>query len=288
MAWKDVQLIETGPLVETQAADGSIRASVPSVYYVEADAVITLDAALTASFGGVTIPAMAESYSVTRPNCRCRKRSVEFKTPYQATVKCEFEDPTNGASLVALPSQSARISSSPESFTEGYQVDAEGSKVVNAAGEVFDNPPQRQAGVKAYQIKKYVNATVKAQIAAAWNTNNNAEITIDGDTWAADEGWLYSYSFEPVDGSTLWDATIVIKCKVGGWKDQPLNVGFRDNTGADIRIKKSVGPDPDGELVSKPWPLDETGAAKAGTNPTPDALVFYPYSQNAWAGVPLA
>lgn len=211
-------------------------------------------------------------------------------------VTIEYEDPTDGGTAETLAGKPARISSRPESFTEGYAIDADGSLVVNSAQKPFQQPPERQAAVKCYVVKKYVGSSTKAAIKAAWNTNNNASFTIDGDTWEADEGWLADYSFEPVDGSTLWDATVTIKCKRGGWVDRPLNVSFQAADGGDIIIKRGVGPvaAPPSPLPDEmaptaiPWPLDEYGAPKTGAAPEPDSLLFYPYEQHAWTGVPLS
>ena len=299
MAWLTVKLVDEADLVETVARDGSVSASTSRTFYCESDVAVSSDELLGATLLGVTVPVRLESFSVGRPNCRVRKRTAQKATSHRGLVICDYEDSTDGSTLSQLPSRAARISSRPESFTEGYAIDAENTKVVNTAGEVFDQLPERQAAIKGYVIKKYVSATVKGQIKAAWNTNNNAGITIDGDTWAADEGWLADYSFDPVDGSTLWDATVVIKCKTGGWKDTPLNVGFREikvnqfDGIAKAHVIKKEWDEDEGRNVAcaKPWPLDAAGKAKsavAGSAPLADSLVFYPYKQNAWTGVPLS
>ena len=290
MAWLTVKLIDEADLVETVAKDGSVSANTSRTFYCESDVAVSSDELLGATLLGVTVPVRLESFSVGRPNCRVRKRTAKKETSHRGLVVCDYEDSTDGSTLSQLPSRAARISSRPESFTEGYAIDAENTKVVNTAEEVFDQLPERQAAIKAYVIKKYVTAVVKGQIKAAWNTNNIAGITIDGDTWAADEAWLADYSFEPVDGSSLWDATIVIKCKADGWKDEPLNIGFREKSGRDIKINSAGAlafADSTAESPAKPWPLSATGTAK----PSPavaDSLVFYPYKQNAWTGVPLS
>lgn len=288
MAWTAVYINESDPFHETISRDGSVRATAGDTYYVESDTVITLDQALAASFDGVTIPAPLASYSTTRPNCRCRGRTVTGKTAYQFLVHCAFEDATDGGNSTSQLAKASRCSSRPESFTEGYVTDAEDTPVMNRAGEVFQQAPERQAAIKSYTVKKYVDATQKTAIKSAWNTNNSSSITIDGDTWAVDEGWLADYSFEPVDGSALWDATLLIKCKRGGWVDQPLNVGFRDADGLEIKIDSDGFPNTvNGEYPSMPWPLDEDGMPK-DPGAIADALLFYPYGQSAWTGVPLS
>lgn len=293
MAWLDVHIVEDGELQETWERDGTVRASVPVVYYVEADAPVTLDAMLLASFDDVTIPALRSSFSLTRPNCRCRSRKVERISPTQGQVTCEYSDPTDGSATATLAAKPARISRGTESHAEGYHVDAEGNKVVNAAGEAFDQLPERQAGVRVYTLKKFVTTAVCDAIDAAWNTNNNAAKTIQGRTWQADELWLYDCSFESVDDSGLWDATVVIKAKVGGWKDIIPNIGYREKNGRRIKLRDTgagvVLDYVNGEEPDKPWPLQANGEAfgpsEAATSIIP--LEFWPYTRHAWTDVPL-
>ena len=305
MTWLDVHVISEGPMVQsTNLRTGAVTAAVPVEYYIEADAYFTLDQALSATAGGVGIPSDGSSYSTSRPYCRCAKRTVKRLSPVQGTVTCEFEDLTDGASSIALVAQPARITDSCEIYTQAYVKDAQGNKVVNKAGDPFENPPQRQVAVTVYNIKKYVNATTRAAIDTAWNTNNNAAITIYGTNWAVDEGWIAERSFAPVDGSgSILEATIVVKCKRGGWKDICLNVGYRDITGT--LIKREIDPQTHQTLpCSKPWPLDSSGYAKGSVeyintankalgykitgDIEPEELELWPYDRAAWTGVPLS
>lgn len=290
MAWVTVELVDETPLTETIDRAGSVRASVSARYLCVSDAAVNQADFLTASAGGVEVPGLLAAYDPTnRPHLRVRKRTVTQETSHKGFVEVEYEDPTDGSSSGDLPSKAARISTRAESYTEGYVVDAEGSPVVNTAGEMFDQAPERQAGIKVYVIRKYVNATTKALLKDAWNTNNSSPFTIDGDEWLEDEGWFADYTFEQVDGSSLWDATITIKCKTGGWVDTPLNVGYREASGRDIKVDTDGTLDFEGgEPVAKPWPLDESGEAKTGAPPTADTLLFYPYERHAWTGVPLS
>lgn len=292
MSWIDVRVIEDS-LSETRARDGTVSAQGEKVYYVEADDVIDLDEALSASAGdpAETVAALGEAFSATRPRCVCRSRKPERLTPCSANVRCGFEDPTDGDTDENLVDKDARITERSESFTEEYAIDAEGSNVVNTAGEVFGKLPQRQAGIAAYVVRKYVSSTTKAAIAAAWNTNNSASVTIKGVAWAADELWLSDCSFDEIEGSTLFDATYTIKAKRGGWSDRVLNVGYRNVDGKDIKINSAGELDViSGDPVATPWPLDEDGWAKVplGALLAADELVFYPYEQAAWTGVPVA
>jgi hypothetical protein len=298
MAWIDVHVLLRQPLTETMNPKTlSVKASASVVYYCESDAVTTLDAALTASTvstGGMVIPALNSSYSTGRPYCRCVKREAEWISPTIKHVTCDFEDPTDGSSSAGLLSQPAKIGEGNESCQKAYQVDAEGNAVVNAAGAPFTNPPERQEGSKVYTIEKFVNATTKAAIDAAYLTNNEASVTIKGTTWAADELWMTDCSYQDVDGSTLQKATYVIKTKKGGWSDTGLNTGFRDANGLEIMIgpdgepvDRAGEPDATGELPSEPWPLDESGIAKPAGE-VADALTFWPYVRASWSAVPVS
>lgn len=292
MGWVDVHVLVRPPLTETMNPKTlAVKATGSVVYYCESDTVTTLDEALLAATTGtraMSVPTLNSSYSAGRPYCRCVKREVEWISPTIKHVTCDYEDPTDGSSATNLLAQPAKIGEGHESCQKAYQVDAEGTKVVNTADAPFTNPPERQEGVKVYTIEKFVNAATKAAIDAAYNTNNNAAVIIKGRTWAADELWMADCSYQDVDGSTLQKATYVIKGKKGGWMDVGLNVGFRCAGGMEIRVASDGSVDyVNGELPSEPWPLTEDGYAKVAGSPA-DALLFWPYSRSSWASVPVS
>ena len=120
MAWTDVHVIE-----DSFSESETGAASAKRVFYCEADAVATSDAALAASAGGATVAVRGEAYSTSRPRCRCGERAVERLSPTQFKVDCSFADPTNGDTPTNLRTQAAKIGTSMEGFTEGYVIDAE-------------------------------------------------------------------------------------------------------------------------------------------------------------------
>ena len=286
MAWIEVGIVEDS-FSEELFADGTVRAKASRTFYVEADTPIELDQALSATVaGGGTVAARGSQYSASRPMCTCRRRTPQRKSPYQAYVLCEYEDPTDGRPEAELLSAGARISSNNESEMVPYAVDAEGNTVANKAGDPFDEPPQRQESNTVYTIRKFVDQAKIDQIDLCLNTNNINPVTIRSRTWQTDEAWLFDANYEPVQGATSkWEATITIKCKLGGWKDEPVNAGYRalvDGVAKEIRVR-----DEEGRFVrpSKPWPLTESG--EKGTLGGINTLEFWPYKQSAWVGVPL-
>jgi hypothetical protein len=300
MAWIDVHIIEFGALKETGDASGA-RASASVKYYVEADAAFTMDQAMSASYGTTpnvtSIPALGASYSTTRPNCTCRGRQVDFVSPTQAYVTCDFSDMTDGSSTEALAGKPARYSSATEQLTWNPPCDARGNKLVNKAGAPFDNPPTMVTAISVFTIRKYVSAQTKAAIHAAANTVNDHQVTVDGSARAIGTCWLYGCEFEAVATDTCWEATVVIKFNPFGWKVSALNVGYRDATGAEIKVVKDNNGTTVGcfayvgEPITSPWPLDDDGnpkpAGSSGNPPVADPIDFYNSAENPWTGVPL-
>jgi hypothetical protein len=289
MAWTKVKIT----LDRFGEIDANGTAQAKRDYFCEADAPFALDAALSASAGGVTVAARSEAFSGSRPRCKATKRDVERHTPTQATVHVDYSDPTGGESgtdLLALP---AKFKETYEQELEEYlwDYDTTPKAVVNAAGEPFDKQPERLKHVKVYTITKYVNGTTKAAIEAAIETNNSGTITLRGINYTVDLLLLANADFEDVE-SNVYHATYVIKYKKGKWKDVGLNMGYSEllsgfpDGGQRRRIKEqdNAGNDVD---VTKPWPLNSDGTAKTNGNDLPEELIFWPYPQAAWTGVPL-
>jgi hypothetical protein len=289
MAWSKVSLIEDEL---SEQPDG--RAAARRRFYAANTAVVTCDAALAASHGGTAVPARGASYSGSRPTLVCQSRRVERITGTQFYIEATFEDRTDGATEENLLLQAARVSVSYEGYLEDYSVDAEGEAVRNRAGEPFETLPQRAAGIKVYSIRKFVDATGKAAIEASRNTTNDASQSIDGQSHAIDTLWLSDCTFALVEGheGPVYEAVLTVKYKPEGWTDTVLNVGYTElvNDGGTMirqRIKEWDEEEQREVPVSKPWPLSETGAKLPDGDDELVELVYYPYPQDAWTGVPL-
>lgn len=288
MAWVEVALVED---TFDEAKDGS--ASATRIYYAESDTPVANDAALSASHGDVAVPDAATAYSESRPRCVVTSRKVKRvnrNSPFQFLITVTNEDPTDGSlDTTGLLNKPARISTSDEHAEEPYYTDAEDNPVRNTAGEPYSTYPTRDSGVTVYTIKKYVNATTKAAIRAARKTNNAGAVTIDGTSHDEDTLLLFEAGFEPVDGATgVYDATIIIKHNPDGWIDEIPNVGFSQLVDGKRKDITQIDADDNDVPVSRPWPLNSDGSKKAWPDADIDLLVFYPYEQSAWTGVPLS
>ncbi len=297
MAWITVQLIEDE---FTDNAESGGSASVK--YYCEADAATTCDAAIGASVsGGGAVPALKTAYSVGWPFCTVKSHKVERLSATQFRVGVEYASPTGGAAatndtdLLLLP---AKIKRSAEEYQEAFEKDVNGKIVRNSAGDRFDHLPERMTGVGIFSIQKYVNATGRAAIDAAWNTVNSGSVTIDGVSCAAETCWLVSPVYEPVDGSTgVFSANFVVKYKKAGWKIKVCDYGYRELVdGKPGRIMEqplksdgTLDTDPRNARPSTlPWPLNGSGMKKANQTDDPFDIEFVPIVSASWASLPLA
>jgi hypothetical protein len=269
------------------------RATARRKWYCESDAPVTSNEALTASAGGVSVAAIGEGFSVSRPTCRCRSRNVDRMAPCQFSVTASYTDATDGSSYENLLSQPARISVGYEQFMEPYARDHSDPPlpVQNTAGTPFDSLPERVAVIRVYTIKKYVDGDTKADIEAAMLTNNENAEMIDDFLHPVNTLFLAGGGFEPVDD--FYEATIVVKYHPEGWKDKPLSYGFHYLDGSDLKeiTVKGVDPVSGAEVdvpVTKQYPLTESGGKAASASTQGFEMTFYPYPINGWAGVPLS
>lgn len=278
MAWTDVRIIKDS------FADALRSTTAERVYYAEADGPVDADLALAASFGGVSVPAKGEAFSLTRLYCRAISRRVERLSPTQFNVTVNFEDPTDGTveEEADLLTQAAKITQQSSNTMEQYTVDADDVQVRNSAGEPFDTFPERLSSGVVYTIRKYVNAATKVLIEAAERTTNAGAKTILNRAHAADTLLLAGVTFE-AEG-TLFLATMTIEYLPEGWADIVLDVGFREKVGGVWQAIKL----PDGSAIARAWPLNADGTKKTNADDAADAITFYPYEQHAWTGVPLS
>jgi hypothetical protein len=301
MAWIDVHIMQ-----DTITEDKNGRAKAKVVLYAEADdAFVECDAALSADDGTQAVPARRESYSAGRPRCRVIERLVERvndRCPNQFIITVNYEDPTDGSDSATLLSLPADIKITGERLMEQYTKDAEGTPVLNSALDPFDQNPERQTNVRVYEFRKYVGASTLAALQAAENTNNAAAKTIKGRSYPTDTLWLTDVEADEIEDEDgvptgVYDTHWAVKYNPNKWKDAPVDAGFRQRiSGKPVAIKEYDAEEGKWIPVAKQYPLDGSGLALGGGPPTPagftaDDLVyleFWPYPQNAWAGVPLS
>jgi len=272
-------------MVSETFKDAGRTASATRVFECVAQGFAPADEALSASAGGVEVPGDDDSFSATRVNCRVTDRNVERKTPSHFTVTIEYSDPTSGKTEKMLIGADAGIDESKEVMWVEYAMDESDppKPVRTAAGEPFEQGPQRPVSIKVFNYTKYVNAATKANLEAADDTVNAGSISIKGKTRLPDTCWLDVSGFEQV-GANTHKATYQIKYNRRGWIDRPLHIGHYEL----IDGKPQPIPDALGGTIGKGWPLNENGTRKTNITDTPETLLFRPFAANAWSGVPLS
>jgi hypothetical protein len=296
MAWVDIGIIE-----DEITEDEPGRAKAIMNFYDATDVAASTDSVLSASFGGVTIPARRGSYSVSRPRCKVVGRRVERinrNDPFHFRVTINFEDPTDGSDTATLLSLPIDIKSSGEKLMEDYLIDADGAPVCNTSFEPFDQQPQRMSHNKVFTCVKYVTATGKANLEAAALTNNASAKTILGRSYPTDTLVLCEPDFDEVEDADgvptgVYRAQYEIRYNKNKWIDAAPDMGFTElipdgDTGHYLR-EDITQRDKDGNdvPVCRAWPLDGSGLGQVSADIAPATLTFYPYAQNAWSGVAL-
>ncbi len=92
---------------------------------------------------------------------------------------------------------------------------------------------------------------------------------------------------------------MIVQYKPERWKDVGANYGYSElvalsPTSPNLKERRTIleqQKDPEGNVtwipVAKPWPLNSNGTKMPNANDVPPNLVFWPYRQSAWQGVPL-
>ena len=263
-------------------------------YRVEFDAdEFSIGPAITANDGTESIPSVGDSWSAGSALEVVGYSADNRGDPRGATVDVSYssdqdeqdsatEDPTTVA---------ARITARGADQTVPYFRDESGTPklVTNSAGQAFNELPERirPEGVE-FQIVRRVSTKRTSTLWSLYWSLNNASVTIDGDTLAAGEAALSDFGYsekktvEKNDGTTVtfFEETIKIIARPS-WDDVFEDRGLDElDAGELVQIL-----DKDGNPVTKPYPLDGSGAAKANPTDEPAQITFKPYAQKSWAAI---
>lgn len=302
MEWLDVRIVGEEFTSENGKSTGTI------VYHATADGFAWAADALSADDGTVAIPEEGDSFDEDRPWIRVIRRTVKRvlgNSPNKFEITVTTSDPTGGDLPPGgveedLLSKAATWTESDEEVMEPYEIDEDDEQVVNAAGERFDQMPERPSGVTVYTIGKYVTADQRLAIKAAKRTTNNAALTVLGEARGIDTLYLANASFELV--VNIYKATLTMKYKPGGWKDKILNVGFSemieytfdqdDGRGPvteyfrfaimEVAERKSDGTPKRLAPVARPYPLNADGTKRSAPDDFGDPLEFRPFDSATW------
>jgi hypothetical protein len=259
------------------------------VYHAQSDVPASVDDALGASAGGVTVDRPGDSYSNAKPNAIAKHHTSKRLSPRHFEVTVEYSDLSGGLEAGELQATPLFISSSGLQTTEEYAIDAEDFPVQNTAGEPFDRLPSRIAPGRIYRIEKYVNAAGKAIIESVEHTNNDGTVVIDGFVCGENTLLFVNASFEAfkAGAETMYKCTAEIAYNPRGWVDKVLNVGFSEIADGNRKDITQKDVDSNDVPVTKPWPLNQDGSKKSSPTDTPDYIEFFGYPLADWSGVPL-
>jgi len=163
-----------------------------------------------------------------------------------------------------------------------YFIDAEGTHVVNSAGDLPEDMPERDTSEQTATVTIY-QAAYDNDIARQYTNavNSDAFTLYDGySSWsipagAAKLGTISCSELQIIGGYEVYEITYPLKLREDGWDDVFLDVGYYEISGGE----KTEILDKAGKPVKQPYPLDGSGSAKS--SPTDDAaeLTFVPYDE---------
>ena len=163
--------------------------------------------------------------------------------------------------------------------------DANGSAIVNAAGDPFENPPSISRPLPEIMLTKRVDSSPAADVYQLSGSVNSASVSCLGLTIPARCGRLLlegEYDF----GSGEWLLTIRIRINPDTWDFTLLQNGYRYDGGAEGMVKFTETTD-DGRLVECQTPqlLDANGGD--GRESGPVFSTYEVYRAESWASLGL-
>lgn len=165
--------------------------------------------------------------------------------------------------------------------TETYFVDTEDKRVVNAAGDTFDQIPEREAATLFVQIVRNESSydpTLAMQYANAVNASG---FVVDGKSIPAGAAKMSPITGEPkTEGEyEYFEVTYTIKFREEGWKQYFENAGYNalNDEGKLYRIR-----DQKGQEIVKPRALNSDGTAKDEGAEPDEPLEFTPYYERSF------
>lgn len=165
--------------------------------------------------------------------------------------------------------------------TETYFIDTEDAKVINKAGDPFENLPERENVMLTVEYIVNLSAFDPVTSYLYANAVNLGSFSIDGVIIPAGKAKMSAPKAEPkkMHGVEYYEITYKMKFNEDGWKFEPLNEGFNEIANGELVPIVDFS----GKQVTKPRPLDENGAAK-DVGEEADALEFKPYRELSFSG----
>lgn len=266
------------------------------IYQVSVNASASAEAILTATDGADAIPSINDTWDgndTGDDGLKCISKKVkrwqedlytfEVTVNYSSSSEEQEQAQKTTTSPLAEPTQ---YSYSDQMFQEPYFRDTDDVPIVNSAGEQYAQMPTRDASRGSITITHNVSSFNDATAEGYRNKINTASATINGHSYAARTLRVRSINAtgpSERNGVTYWKETWVILKNLDTWDEVFEDRGLNqlDTNGEPKRIL-----DADGIEVSKPYPLDGNGAAKALPTDAPATGTAKPYLATSFAGVP--
>lgn len=201
-------------------------------YYVRSDsATESVASILTASFGGVSIPAMRAAHpddasaKVTKVGS-ARPLGGPATTKWNVTV--QYDDITSDTPEDNPLNDPVRISWGHRTYTEVLEEDIHGNPIDNSAGDMFD-PPLEQAshGLTLRVVRNEASFSASEAHDFADTINSNS-CTICGLSIPGRVGKVIEISGEKAErnGQAYWTVTYMLEFNRRTWDRRPIDIGM--------------------------------------------------------------
>jgi hypothetical protein len=201
-------------------------------------------------------------------------------------------EPWKGWSITAEYSSERELNEDPlldamqiRVYTEQFQkpaiFNADGSKIVNSAGDPYDPPPMMDDSRRVISLVRNV-PTHPSWVLDYQDAVNSDSFFVKGVTYAVGVGKVQSVSIsdgQKRNGIDFHTLEVLIHCQKNGWILKTLDAGFRElksgsgsGSGAGGAELVNILNQGDGERVAAPVPLDGSGHALENPSPTNNVL----------------
>lgn len=271
MSWIEVKLIK-----QTYARKGNTFTG-RRIYHAYGDGSENAATATIADDGTTAIPEVGDTWAAAKASDI--SADEHDADPWTFVVTVDYTSSPNPSwTFPENPlSQPNKYSYTSESVTEPYFRDTDNKPVVNSAGEVYAQTPQRERSYGVITITRNVSSYDDATAESYRNLINSGSVSINGTTYAARKLRIKQYDASgpnEQNGVTYWTETIVIAKRPEGW-DHVL-----EDRGLNELIDDELYPILDAKMdpVQLPWPLDGEGFACFNPTDTPAQRTYKPYT----------
>ena len=240
------------------------------------------------ALAAAALPDPTERYlNVPLQDVDCQGQDDGFTYVVTYTYSTKSDDGGEGFEPNPL-NRPPEVSGGFDNQTEPYQYDINGDPVSTSAGELLASALERETS----EVSISISANESVSWVARYSFNNKinaASFSVDGVTIPAGLAKISGISgnkqSENVNGNNFnyWKNTYIVKVRPEGWDHLYDDRGLYElgPTSLPQRIK-----DIDGLDVTKPYPLDGSGAAAASATAIPATIIRKPYETISYSPLP--